>query len=270
MCTGSTAGNVGADVVGGVADYFTGGALTPELVGMMGSQVGQYAQQQALNKQDKITAANILEQGNLNKQAEGDVSSTINKIAASNPEASKAKMLTAENQALQLGAATSASAQPAVPGASKSYKAAVGGANATAGDYINNIKQGMAGTNAPTLQRIGESQDIANTASDIGLLGQQSQRQNYAAQVAEQSVRQNPWLQDLGMTMQAAGTIMGGYQGYTGGQVPWEGAATKAATAAGTANPYISYLNGVRGVPSTFGAMTQAGSGITGAAAGTV
>lgn len=247
MCTGSTGGNIAADVVGGVADYASGGALTPLLVGMVGSQVGQYAQQQALNKQDKITAANILEQGNLNKQAEGDVSSTVKKIAASDPAAAKAKMLGAENQALELGAQTSGSAQPNVPGASKAYKAAVGGANASAGDYINNLKQGIAGTNAPTMQRIGESQDIASTASNLGLLGQQSSRENYASQVAEQGVRQNPWLQDLGMTMQAAGTIMGGYQGLTGGAVPWEGAATQASTAAGTANPFLNYLNGQRG-----------------------
>lgn len=258
MCTGSTGGDIGVDVLGGVADVATSGALTPELVGLVGSQMGQVAQQDALNKQNSIAAQNILQQGQLNKQAEGDVGTTIKQIAAANPTSQTAKVSEAEDQALAAGAQASAAAQPNTPGASKEFKAAQAGATNTAQDYIGNIKQGIAGTQAPALQRIGESQQIAGTAANLGLLGQQSQRENYVSNVQEQSVQQNPWLTDVGTLMQGVGAGMGAYQGFTGGNVPWESAGNATST-----NPWIQALNGYKNTGS--GAMQGTANAAVGA-----
>jgi hypothetical protein len=75
----------------------------------------------------------------------------------------------------------------------------------------------MARTDAPTLQRIGEQEQIGSTASDLGLLQNTSQGQEGVTKLGVQSVQSNPWLAAAAATANGVGS---GYAKYKGWQAP--------------------------------------------------
>jgi hypothetical protein len=216
MCSG---GNAGADAGG--AEVGLGALLTatgygsalgvPLMLSGAGSAVGGLAQQEQLNKQSDIAAAGIIKQGELQKQGEADVGSTIQTASQSTAaaQAKTAQQLAAYRSALQQGTPQTQAASPSVPGASKAFKAAQTSATGSANDYVNAIAQSAATTQGTQLERVGENQQMAQTASDLGVLTNQSNEQNYLTQLKVRATQQNPWLTALGMTLQGAGMAAG-------------------------------------------------------------
>lgn len=176
-----------------------------------GTATEGYAQHQQLSKQNDIAAAGIIKQGQMQKQGENEVSKLTGTVAQSNAKTQDAtnKQLDAYRSALQQGAGISSSASPNVPGASKAYKAEQGVSGANASDYVQGLAKSAAVTNGTQLERVGENQQIGDTASNLGLLNQKSQEQNYLTKLQVQSTQANPWLMGLGTLLQGAGMGMG-------------------------------------------------------------
>lgn len=176
-----------------------------------GAATSSYAQSQQLKKQDQIAAQGIIKQGQLQKQGEADVGQTIGRVAQSNAKSQAAAndQLTQYRAALQQGSGASGAANPTVPGSSKAFKGAQATAGASAQDYVGKIAQSAATTQGTQLERVGENEDMANTAGKIGMLNGQAQNENYLTKLRVQSTQQNPWLQGLGALMSAAGGTTG-------------------------------------------------------------
>lgn len=173
-----------------------------------GAATSAYASSQQLKKQDQIAAAGIIKQGQLQKQGEADVSNTIGQVAQSNAKtaAKSNDQLAQYRAALQQGSGISGTASPNVPGSSKAYKAAQTTAGAGASDYVNKIATGAATTEGTQLERVGENEQMGDTAGKLGMLQGQAQNENYLTKLRVQSTQANPWLQGLGALMSAAGS----------------------------------------------------------------
>jgi hypothetical protein len=155
-----------------------------------GMQYKSQASQQ--NSQDNLAAQGIMRQGQLNSQANQKVSDLTAKLAGDNPQAAIDTQKASYMKALQSVAPVQAA--PGLPGASKKYQAAAGTANSNVNDYGATQADIMARTDAPTLQRIGEQEQIGRTAGDLGLLQNTATGQDAVTQMGIKSVAPNPWL----------------------------------------------------------------------------
>lgn len=220
-----------------------------------GAATSSYATHQQLTKQDSIAAAGIIKQGDMQKQGENDVSATTGQLAKSNATTQQQTnaQLAAYRSALQQSSGISNSADPNVPGASKAYKASQATAGATAGTYVDALAKSAATTEGTQLERVGENQDMAQTATNLGVLNQQSQEQNYVTQLKVRATQANPWLSSLGTLMSAAGTAFGGAAGMAGG------ATVGATSAAGDAA--MAHANTAAGNTTAGGYLTPQGAG---------
>lgn len=254
MCMSATQGaGLGLSALGSL----TGNplAIASLVTQLAGTGVQAYNQNQMLKKQDAIAAEGIVKQGALQKQGEGDVQSTINTMnqSTANTQAKSAQQLDAYRKALQQSSGISNSASPDVPGASKAYKATQNSANASANDYVNAIAGSAATTQGTQLERVGEGQAMADTATKLGTLTGQSNEQNYVTQIKMRQAQQNPWLSALGETLKGASMITG----FMAGQAP--------SGAAGTATNVGGDLNSAVAAPVSSMADMTAGAGSFGA-----
>lgn len=189
----------------GTESLYIGAALAAA-----GAATSSYATSQQLKKQDQIAAQGIIKQGQLQKQGNADVATTIGSVAKSNAKTQAASndQLAQYRAALQQGAGVSSSASPNVPGAGKAYKGAQATAGASANDYVGALAGSAATTQGTQLERVGENEQMGDTASKLGMLQGQAQNENYLTKLRVQSTQANPWLQGLGALMSAAGSVV--------------------------------------------------------------
>ena len=189
----------------------TGVEIAAMAASAAGAATSAIATGQQQNRQNDIAAAGIIKQGQLQKQAENDVGQTVNTLNASNAstQAKTAQQLNAYRSALLQAQPLSAAASPGVPGASKAYGAAQAASSGSASDYVNKIATSAATTQGTQLERINEGQSMADTATKLGVLGQQSGEQSYLTKLQVSSTQANPWVKGLGMLLQGAGLGMG-------------------------------------------------------------
>ena len=224
----------------------TGLEVAAVAAAVAGAGTTAYAQHQALQQQDQIAAQGILEQGKLQKQGETDVNNTTQTLAQSNAKVQQQSdsQLAAYRAALQQSQGISQSASPDVPGASKAYKAEQTSADTGASKYVDAIAQSGATTQGTQLERIGEGQAQAETATKLGDLTRQSNEQSYVTKLQIQATQANPWLMALGTTLSAAGAVMGAGAGVAAAG----GAAAGGSAAAGGATLGGSALSGSAGL----------------------
>lgn len=223
-----------------------------------GAATSGYAQSQQLKKQDEVAAQGIIKQGQIGQQANAEVGKNIKSVAQSNQDAQakSAQQLAQFRSALQQGQGISSSAAPGVPGASKAYSAEQNRAGSSANDYVSALANSAATTQGTQLERVGESEQLGDTASKLGLLSGQSQQEQALTKLKVQSTQANPWLKSLGLLLSAAGAA-GGLSSAAGAGT---GAASAATGAAGTAGTTAAgFTNGA-------GFLTDAGAGGAGAA----
>ena len=184
-------------------------------VGAAGSAVGGLAQKGLLNQQNQSALQGINAQGVLQRQGNADVTGLTNTIANSNQNTQNAiqGQLGSYNAALAKMSPQTQAAQPSVAGASGAFEADRARAGGSAQDYVNAIKNSAATTQGTQLERVGEGQQMAGTASNLGLLNTQSQQQNYLTQLQIRAAQANPWLTALSSVMKGAGAAMGGGAG---------------------------------------------------------
>jgi hypothetical protein len=218
----------------GAESLYIGAALAAA-----GAATSGYAQSQQLKKQDSIAAQGIVKQGQLNNQANNDVKQNVATVAQSNAktQAASAAQLASYQKALQAGTAQTSAADPNIAGSSKAYKAEQTQSKASAQDYVNAIANSAATTNGTQLERVGENQDMGQTAQNLSDLTRQSNEQSYVTKLQIQATKANPWLSGLGTALSTAGSVTG-----IGAGINAAGAAQRA----GAANNALStgYLSG--------------------------
>jgi len=141
---------------------------------LAGTGATAYANNQNLRKQDSQTASSIIKQGALNSQATSDVNKVNAAIARSSPQDAQKAQNAAYLKALQEAQPTQSGVNPGVKGASKRYGDASAASQQDVGNYARATASNLAATAAPQIQRIGEGNAIANTASNLGLLNDSS------------------------------------------------------------------------------------------------
>lgn len=180
-----------------------------------GSGVNAYSQNQTMRKQDSQTAAAITQQGAINSKAEQAVGNLNNSIAKADPnEATKqqtAAYLAAANQAAKTDTT------PTVAGASKRYAQASMGAQSDIANYGRSTAANTAAVAAPSLQRIGEGNQIADTASQLGRYNDESASEQGILKTQLAGDAQNPWLSATSALLSGAGSGLSTYAGYKKG-----------------------------------------------------
>lgn len=194
-----------------------------------GTGANSYAQNQNMRKQDNQLAASTIKQGGINSQAENAVSKLNDSIARSNPDDATKQQTAAYLQAAQQAAKTSTT-NPTVPGGSKRYSQAVAGSKADISDYARATAGNAAAVAAPQLQRMGEGNQIADTASQLGRYNDTSASEQGILRTQLAGDQANPWLSSLSQVLSGAGSGLSTYGGYRkggsmGGGVPTNGAA---------------------------------------------
>lgn len=208
-----------------------------------GEGLNAYNQNQNMRKQDNQTAQSIIRQGDLTKQAGQQVKSLTDKIAGSNPDDAVKQQNAAYLSALQQANPTQSTVSPAVGGASKRYTQATDAAKSDVANYGRSTASALAKTAAPQLQRIGEGNEIANTASNLGLISDASGAESGLLKTRLAGDSTNPWLGALSQVLQGAGQGGSMYAGYRMGGM---GATKKAPgysdtpTGMGGSNPYLA------------------------------
>ena len=200
------------------------GAFTAAAVAsLVGAGVNSYAQNQNMRKEDNQTAQSIINQSQINAKAEKAVGDLNSSIAKSNPAQAQTQQNAAYVKALQDANLVQGTSIPGVSGASKRYNQAATAARSDVNNYARQTASNLAATAAPQLQRIGEGNQIANTASDLGLLNDQSSAEQALLKTRLAEDQANPWLTSVATLLQGAGQ---GYASYAGGRKP-------------PANPYL-------------------------------
>lgn len=182
-------------------------------VAVVGTGTELYAKNQAVRAQDKEAANNIYQQGLLRDKANADVQTNI--TSAKDNTANLARAQQSEQAqygaALQRAKPTGQDAAFSAPaGASAKYATDVNAALAGNQAFGNTQAHNMSITDAPGITNLNTQLGLGDTATKIGLIGDQSQQANALSQMKVNSTIANPWLSTLGALMQAGGSAYAG------------------------------------------------------------
>lgn len=206
----------------------------------------QYNTNKTLSRQDASAAQGIRDQSRIQKEGDKKVQEQVDKIKGSRADDERAtrmadymKTLTAARKKTDTGLENSALGEAfnAAGAAAKGDLAAKGASTAGL----------LAGVDAAGMQRQGEAFDFGRLATDIGLIGRESQGQQFLTDLRTRSIRRNPWIDVAAATMQGAA---GGLAGGAGAAGAMPGAATNlGAGASGIGSGLFSAMRGFGGGP---------------------
>lgn len=185
-----------------------------------------YNTTQTAKRQDNSLADSIRHQSKIQKEGDQAVNATVDKIAASKSESAREQRLGDYLQVLRRNkATTTAGLEPAVGGAA--FKADAAQAANDAAAYGDTNAGLMARMDAPGLQRQAEGFDYGRLGTDLGLVGRESQGQQFLDQIKLNAIRRNAKL-DLaaGLMSAAAGGVAGSAGGAAGSGVASTGTST--------------------------------------------
>jgi hypothetical protein len=183
----------------------------PATIGMIITAVGTGAQAidqgSALRERDQEVAAGIARQSALQREAGGRVNKTIQDVTKSNPDAERQAAQNDFMTALKKAKLTQGGAGLATPAGAVSSRFAtdVGSARTAAGTEAADLAGTTASIDAPMFQRLKEGQDVASAASDLGLIANRSQGEDFLTQLRASQQRPNPWIQGAGQGLTAFG-----------------------------------------------------------------
>lgn len=171
---------------------------------------GQYYNtEHTAHQQDQQAALGIQNQANIQKQADAKVNDAVAKLADSNAASAKQSRLDDYLNVLRRNRSTTeAGLTPAI--GSDTFKTDAATAANDVSNYTDKNAGLMARMDAPGIQRQQEGFDYGNLATDIGLIGRESQGQNFLDQLKLGRIRRNAKI-DLasGLAMAGAGAAAG-------------------------------------------------------------
>lgn len=183
-----------------------------------------YNTQKTTSRQDSAAADAIRNQSRIQKEGDAKVNDTVAQLAASNAEAGKAQRLDDYLQVLRRNKDTTTAGLSPVVG-SDTFKADAGTAANDAQGFAAKTAGLMARMDAPQIQRQGEAFDYGKLATDLGLVGRESQGQAFLDQLRQRGIRRNAKI-DLAsnLMMAGAGAMAGGAGSAAPGESGIEGA----------------------------------------------
>jgi len=172
-----------------------------------------YNTQKTAQRQDNQAALGIQNQSRIQKQADTKVNDAVAKLAESNAASAKEGRLDDYLNVLRRNRSTTEAGLTPVIG-SDTFKTDAATAANDANSYADKTAGLMARMDAPGIQRQQEGFDYGNLATDIGLIGRESQGQNFLDQLKLGRIRRNAKI-DLasGLLSAAAGGVAGGAGG---------------------------------------------------------
>jgi hypothetical protein len=172
-----------------------------------------YNTQKTAQRQDNQAAQGILNQSRIQKQADTKINDAVAKLADSNAASAKEGRLDDYLNVLRRNRSTTEAGLTPVIG-SDTFKTDAATAANDANSYADKTAGLMARMDAPGIQRQQEGFDYGNLATDIGLIGRESQGQNFLDQLKLGRIRRNAKI-DLasGLLSAAAGGVAGGAGG---------------------------------------------------------
>lgn len=178
---------------------------------------GQYYNtQHTAARQDQAATNAILNQSKIQKQADSAVNDEVAKLQGSNSADEAQTRLDDYMGVLRANRArTENGLTPNVGSTAFQTDAAT---RATGADEFAAKTAGlMARIDAPQMQRQGEAFSYGNLGTDLGLIGRQSQGQNFIDQLKLNAIRRNAKIDLASGLMSAAGGSMAGAAGSGGG-----------------------------------------------------
>lgn len=189
------------------------------LLAIAGSATSAYANNQALNRQDRVAADSIRQQAANRDQADQVVQKTVKNTATDekqNLQANKQKQQTAYLDALRRAAPTQDTSTPAVAGASRAYADAAASATKDNAQFGRTLADQTSTVDAPQLTQMGTSLQLGDAATQLGLVNDTSNRQANIAKLKAQAITANPWLLGASGLLSGASTAVGSRAGAGG------------------------------------------------------
>lgn len=162
-------------------------------VAIASAAVQQYNTHEVAKQQDRSAADSIRNQSRLQRKADEKVNQEVEKLEASTASDERAKRMDdymVQLRANQSGIESGLAGNIGGDAFRKDSAAAAGDVQAGATDLAGLMSR----IDAPAMQRQGEAFGFGNLATDIGLIGRQSEGQSFLDQLRMKSIRRNPWL----------------------------------------------------------------------------
>lgn len=175
-----------------------------------------YNTNRTAKEQDDQATAGIIQSASRQRQATEKVDNSVKELEASRSGDERTQRMDQYMDALRRGkGAAEAGLAPGV--GSEAFRAdsvaAAGGVNADAGKVAGLLSR----MDAPGMQRQGEAFGYGNLATEVGLIGKESQSDAWINQLRMNSIKRNPWIDAAATGLNAyAGASAGG--GASGGE----------------------------------------------------
>jgi hypothetical protein len=190
--------------------YGTEAAWIPAVIAAAGAGTSAYTADNARKQQDQEASAGIMRQAQFQRQADAKVGQTVQQISQSNPDEDKKLAERDYLAALQRNKQATTGALNPVAGASDRYAEDLSSATATGATNTAGLVKNQAAVDAPTFQRLRESNAAGDLASQLGLINGASGGADALMRSRIVSIRANPWLTGLGSGLQATGGALAG------------------------------------------------------------
>lgn len=184
----------------------TGLEIAALAASLAGTGIGVAEQQRALRAQDREAARGILQQAELTRQASQRVGDTVRRIEQSSPDSAITERRAAYIDALRRAQPASEQSLPSVGGVSQRFAEDVAAARAASAAEAANTAGLTARIDAPAVQRLGENQLAADTASQLSLLDDRSRHLDYLTRLRASMKQPNPWVLGAGQALSAFGS----------------------------------------------------------------
>lgn len=193
-----------------------------------GAGLNAYNTNRTLSRQDASTAQGIREQSRIQQKADAQVAEQVKKLEGSRSADERAQRMGDYMKALVTARRKTEGGlqNPALGGAFNEAGAAAARDLATKGTTRADL---MAGVDAPGMQRQGEAFDFGRLATDLSLIGRESEGQRFISDLRTRSIRRNPWIDVASSVLSGLGSGMAG---------AGSGAAAGGVKAMGNVDPY--------------------------------
>lgn len=190
--------------------------LVPLALAAAGTGVQTFVQQKALRDQDEAAAQGIRVQAGHQREADARVAQEVANLEQSSPEAAQKSATDAFMDQLRRTRA-SAQGEQQIGALSDEYNTGAAKAGKAIDQYGANRAGTLARINAPAVQRQNETFSRLRAGTDLGLIDNAAQGDQFLAQLRQQSIRPNPWAAAGGELLAGAGSGMAANGGYGAG-----------------------------------------------------
>lgn len=221
----------------------TEGLWIPAVISAVAGAATVYNTQRTAKKQDQAAARQIENQAKKGREADTKVTELLDKTAASNPNAERAKSLQAYTAALQGGNASATQGMGGASGASDRFNEEIADASLGVANYGAGRAGLQSAVDAAGNQRRNEAYARMRTGTDLDLVKRSAQARAYIDSLKVASIQRNPWI-DAGAAVAngvAGGMSAGGGAGAGAASSGGYGAFTPSASAYGAGGTSTLY-----------------------------